>query len=473
MHRVGARVLFVLVLLAATLAVAPARAQTGGDVVDACVGALGAEPPQGGPCRTLRHLLSNLARLCRLAGGGELCTVLDGRSVAESLVAAQEASWTSRALALQRGLDDDYPLEEGVWAHTHNSFNAEAYDPTLSNSDANQIYSVRDQLRMGIRAIELDIHWVPHPQGDPNAVVTCHGEPVPAGPVVIHVGCTNDRLFRDALAEIRGWMDDNPSEVILLYLENALDGDPAAHRAASRQLEAALGPLIDRPPSDDCTPLPIDRSRREIRDAGKRVILTGNCGPGGWNARVFDRGPRWHEGGLGWGDDFPAYPCTARRDAENYATDWIRHWEDSTGLSYATGGGGDVTVADMRNMVRCGVNMLGLDQLVPGDPRLDAMVWSWAPDEPAAPGGCAAQGADGRFRAEDCAQTHRVACLADGAWVVGAPSAWPDAAASCAAAGGAFAVPWNGFENARLRDAAGDAVVWLAYSGAGGIWTPA
>lgn len=49
-------------------------------------------------------------------------------------------------------------------------------------------------------------------------------------------------------------------------------------------------------------------------------------------------------------------------------------------------------------MTDCGVNLFGFDQLLPEDGRIQASLWSWAPDEPrAGAGACALQGADGRW----------------------------------------------------------------------------
>jgi hypothetical protein len=125
-----------------------------------------------------------------------------------------------------------------------------------------------------------------------------------------------------------------------------------------------------------------------------------------------------------------------------------------------------VTLTETRRMVRCGVNLPGFDQLHPDDPRLTALVWSWATDEPAAGhGSCAAQGPDARFHARSCADALPLACVdAGGAWRV----------ARVCPRGTQFGVPANGFENERLREAAdGVTTVMLAYRDVPGRgWTP-
>lgn len=461
------------VLLATTIVVAPVRAQSGADLVDACRSSGGSEQL----CLGIKHEIEMAGRVCRSAGGGDACNSIDGRQINKFLVDAHERSWLAGALSLQHSLGDDLPIHEAFWAHTHNSFNNEALSPTLSSIDPNQTYSVTDQLRMGIRAIELDVHWAPHPQGDPlngfNAAVLCHGEPIPIGAFVFHFGCTVDRLLRDGLQEIRAWLDANPDEVIMVYLENTLDSNPIAHDTAAGDISDVLGDLAYKS-SPPCTPLPMQISRSEIRASGARVLLTGNCGPGSaWGSLVFERGPLWDESGIDYGDDFPAYPCTSERAEHDYSKNLVRRYGDETGLSLALGGGGDVTVTDAYNMARCGVDMLGFDHLVAFDPRMFAEVWSWAVDEPG-PGPCAYHGSDGRFYADDCLEVRPFVCQAGDTWIQTTSSgSWDKGADACAAVGATFAVPKNGYDNERVKQAKGSGEAWMNYSeipDAG--WTP-
>jgi hypothetical protein len=133
-------------------------------------------------------------------------------------------------------------------------------------------------------------------------------------------------------------------------------------------------------------------------------------------------------------------------------------------------------------MVRCGVNLFGLDQVDPSDPRLAAMVWGWAPSEPAssATGTCAMHGADQRFHAASCdTDLLPYACVdpSNGTWFVTTASGpQGDGANACSAEhpGSAFAVPGSGAHAQRLRDAkgaAGAGEVWLAYRATGGSWS--
>lgn len=486
----GAAALGLLVAFAPLASPAPASADSGDELVEACAPATAL--PEVGPraCKSIEAGTWLAAQTCRRVDGlrEPLCPTLDGRPVHESAMVAFEASWLARALALQSQLDRDVPLAQALLPHTHNSANSTAYAPSVSTLDANQVLSLTDQLRLGMRAIEIDVHWTPNPSGDPahgfRAVVQCHGEPVATPAGTLHAGCSTDTPLVDLLEEVRAWLDEpaHANEVLLLYLENALDDDRVAHATAVAAIESTLGPLVARPTADadeGCLPLPVTRTKQQLLDAGTRVLITGNCGPGGWDDWVFDRYPSWDESG---GSTFDCTDERYRLDREglDFESILVRRYEDSTWLSAMAGSGSHRDAATMTEMVRCGVNLVGFDQLHPGDDRLPSLVWSWRTDEPAvdAVGACAAFGGDARFFADDCAVPRPVACrTADGGgWAVTpAPVAWADGDEACRTAGHlAAGVPVNGWDNGLLRtaaDKAGAGEVWLAYGqDAGGQW---
>jgi hypothetical protein len=259
----------------------PASAQVGKDLQSGCNQAGG----DARACRGLYHLSVTAGTICRHAGGGDACANLDGRTIDENMVTADEHSWLAHALADQRTLDDDQPLQEEFWAHTHNSFDAESYAPTLYGTDPNQLYTITDQLRMGVRAIEIDLHWAIEPDG--QRVAVCHGHQFDLTAIIFHFGCgVNDPRPEDRFSEIRTWLDAHPGEFVLLYLENQMENNPTAHDEATAAIEKTLGPLVYRP-ATKCAPMPMDMTRHQLRDSGKRILIVGNCGPGSWGSWVF------------------------------------------------------------------------------------------------------------------------------------------------------------------------------------------
>lgn len=405
-------------------------------------------------------------RLCASVEAGSVLLGTDGRQPDPARLAAYEQGWVHRALRLQSRLDEAEPMRNSLWPHTHNSANSTVYGPTLSTLDPNQRWSILDQLRMGVRAIELDLH----PDLTRQQVVLCHGRQEDAVVTTVHLGCSIDRPLADGLAELRDFLDrpGNEREVVLLYLENQLEDDPALHDAVAADLAAVLGDLVARPPAAaPCAEMPLERSRADLLAAGDRVLIVGNCGPGAWGSWVHERGPQWNERSLG--DGYPAFPdcVAAEREPLAYDDNWIRVYEDATWLTAMVDGRyRPQTPDDVRNMVRCGVDMVGFDRLDPDDGRLEAMVWSWAPGEPVADPSraCVASGTDGRFRAAPCAEVRRFACRTPaGEWVVpGAVGPAHGAAAACALAGAVPATPPTGWENERLRAKAGAAELWLS-----------
>ena len=456
-------------------------------------------------CRSVQATSWSAAAQCRTPertlGRPDQCGAVDGRAIDERQVSAYQQSWVHRALSLQRSLGAGAPLFEEQLPSTHNSFNSSAYRipstgsppsyyPTLTNQDPNQVYSLTDQLRMDVRQIELDLHWVPSPYG---TVAThgywptlCHGdgEEAPSTDTYVHVGCSDDRPMQDGLAEIRKWLSTNPTQFIVVYFENQLfpQGPVAsqeqAHNVAARIIQQQFGSLVYKPPATlaagTCAPAPWQLSSSQIMATGARLLLVGNCGPGAWNRSVFTRGA-WDESGDP--TNYSAAQCAQDEQTREHDTSFRRYFEEQTyeeamasgAPGPLAGGSAIVTPKTTAAMTRCGVNIIGFDQLQPFDGRLAALVWSWATNEPSAAGGCALQAGDARFHAAPCDATHAFACLdGHGDWHVSALSAtWSDGAARCASQGWTYGVPPNGYRNAQLaaaKAAAGVDTVWLNYA---------
>lgn len=396
-------------------------------------------------------------------------------------------TWAHGALVLQEALERHTPFGEASFIATHNSYNASAYPQTVANRDPNQSLTLGDQLALDMRGLELDVHWFPHAPSGGNAALLCHGLPA----AQLHGGCTPlDLTFADGLREIAAWAASPASRdaVLLLDIENHLaeaglgsaSPSEAAHLAAIAEIEDILGPLIFRPAQDgQCHSLPLDLSRAQVLAAGKKILLTSDCGTGAaWPGWVFDIGSVRRQKA---NDGFNAFPdCEADFfSAEDYSTRFTRVWHDSTRLSGVTSSGlQPIDAPTLTEMLKCGINMPSLDLLVANDARFAAAVWSWAPSQPkkSASPQCARLETDAHFHSAACGESAAYACRkADGSWAIATPpGAWAEGDAVCTAAFGAgarFEVPRSPASQARLTQQliqSGQTRAWVRYDDAGG-----
>jgi hypothetical protein len=437
------------------------------------------------PCVLLDRVQSGTAAACRIVAGAATpaCQLTTGQDISPAAVASYQQSWTHRALTLQRALGDSQPLVNSDWVSTHNSFNSASYLPTLSGLDPNQQVTIPTQLDLDVRGIELDPHWFPSAEaGGQYAVVVCHATDVSQ----VAVGCSTEALLTDRLRELRSWLQAHPGDVIFLYLDENLEV-PAGFQAAADTLEAGLGDLIWHPaPASGCQGLPLSVSRDQIRAAGKQVVIMSRCGVGGtaWTNVIFNQAGGEIEHSVD--GTFRPYPaCDPGWDRATLQSHFARIYEDSTFVSAVVGAPSPeprIDAATLHEMVRCGIDEVGLDQLVPNDPRLTAFVWSWAANEPSlsTSGTCAVAGSQARFSAAPCTQVQRFACLdAAGAWHVTTttgPQTSGDASCAVSFPGSTFAVPHTGYQDTLLLDAmaqAGATSVWLRYAASNGSWSSA
>ncbi len=376
--------------------------------------------------------------------------------------AETDRAWVQRALALQYELADDVALANAPWISTHNSFNSQAeMGPALSAQDSNQQITIVDQLNEGVRHLEIDPHNFVSvsPDGGVQRVVVCHATNE-------HAGCTIEKPLITIMRQIRGWLDANPSQVVMLYFDTKLDS-VEGHDAAADVLEETVGDRLVRPPRGGtaCDPLPLNLTRGDIRAAGKQVLMFGPCGQGSkWPGVVLDERLR-----LTGADNTAIKPfpdCGPDFTRAQYDTRPIRYFEDATRVGQVAGSADPLTPELAERMSRCGVDLIAFDNLLRGDERLDRLVWSWAPQQPSAAGPCTVQRTDGRWESRSCSEPHRVACrTAAGAWFVPPGVASADSAPGlCAAEDGVHDVPRTGYEGQLLAAAAardGAATAWL------------
>ncbi len=422
-------------------------------------------------------------------------------------------TWTDWALANQRTLAVDEPLNWVQHLTTHNANNNIADGET---GDPNQVWSMSDQLDLGSRMLWLDPHWTF------GEVRLCHPLVIEVGPD-FHIGCTaNDRLFAYAVREIATWLTANPDEIILIDLEAYVEGH---FDEVSTPLEEWLGTKLYR--TSERTPGSAWPSRRELRAMGRQVIVGARGGP----EYVGDD----HFGGTTHGDHVPGTQnirfikhftvgrtdgivteCSGGDPSQSLLLRdaWFRVvGEDRTSASLLVNLVGIVRPEDVPDMVGCGLPLVSFDMLSSpravnhprimfhidrlfqrGDLRRVAwyepqplLVWSWEEGDRGSSGDAALlRGSDGRWSSVSPSEQRRFACgrprsettrqTADWADTLGIEwrittrsGTWREGGRACldeyGHQGFVFSVPVSSHMNGRLRlaDAArGD--VWINYN---------
>lgn len=389
----------------------------------------------GEACDTVRVSTWNVADACwtGLAAVGapadaseQACEPLYGQRVSDEQVDEFEGGWVELAHRDQNRWARPLPLGDRSVVATHNSYNSLAYGPALARMDPNQTYSMRDQLRMGVRRLELDVHYfLDTSSPDPRArrPVLCHATGTVPGTVVTdHTGCSIEFTLAEGLAEIDAWLDANRDQIVMLRFESHLDG-PAGYDAAAASLRQVIGDHLYTPPGDGgCHVFDTSLTAAEVLATGTHVLAVSGCkvGTAAWRGLVWDDSDVRREATYeaGHREAFRAGRCPTPGDAgadlPGYpGGDWIRFYNDGTWLSATAARsiqpGGvpvDATAQDAAAWMRCGVNQPAFDFLTPTDARMEAMVWSWAEGENLEAGRdrCAVLATDGRFHSERCGQ---------------------------------------------------------------------
>ncbi|WP_421843175.1 hypothetical protein [Mycobacterium sp.] len=434
------------------------------------------------PCIALNKGANAVSFECRRVGVPDRkCVIPLGFRVTQAARDAYLQSWVHQTAQFQYALADPLPLVDAQWLGTHNSFNSLNEGFTVSHFDSNQQLSLTQLLDVDMRSLELDLHYIRQLRlFGKHAVTVCHGQ----GPEVGNLGCTTEPLFSEVLPKIATWLNapGHTDEVVMLYLEDNLD-DTAAYASTIATLDRVLqrpdgSSLIFHPDpvgrsADGCVPLPLQLSRDDVRASGARVVLVGSCARG-WSTDVFEWSSVHVEGGST--SAYQPYPaCDATYSPTVYASKLVRYFEDSTLVSVLAENPTRppvdpeaLTPPKVQAMTNCGVNLFGFDQLLPDDGRIQASLWSWAPDEPRPGAGtCTLQRADSRWVAAPCGDSYHAACLssADTWTVTPIPTTFAAAPLACSVIGAEFALPRTGLQNAHLHAAAGPAGgAWVRYA---------
>lgn len=360
-------------------------------------------------CKAADTLVSGMASFCRqtILPPPQVCSLMSETLIADSVIAQYQQSTLHTAHRLQRELAADLPMRNTLYVATHNSFNASDANtpPTLSGLDANQRYTLVNQLNMDVRGIELDVHWLPSVVDGGFRPTVCHGN-------VQHIGCTLEKSLRDELTELRVWLDQHPDQVLVIgletHFEEPLDSVTGSdqYSQASTVIQEVIGDLLFRPEVDterSCEQgQPLDTSINQVRAAGKQLIVYGDCKYGIDDAnQVFSTSGTHKQQGAG------SYIGIQAPDNCGFSLDeindlWVRYYEDGTLVGAAVSGvERQANAQEIQQMARCNINMPSVDHLLPFDGRLQAFVWSWDHGEPASVAGDAraVHNAAGHFQA--------------------------------------------------------------------------
>ena len=213
----------------------------------------------------------------------------------------------------------DLSLDRVVFPGTHNSMASVAYGGWLFGE---QNQPIRAQLDAGIRALLVDAHYgTLDPARSQEA-----GRPIVAAATqgdifLCHVHCELGAVpFGDALADIRAFLDDNPSEVVMLILQDATSPGDTADAITAAGLADRAATL--RPQAGSDRPLP---TLGELVATKKNLVVFAEKGGRGappWYQRAFD----WFQETPFTFTDAAQMGCEANRGRADAPLFLVNHW---------------------------------------------------------------------------------------------------------------------------------------------------
>eukprot|EP00164_Ancoracysta_twista_P003736 GFYU01005009.1.p1 GENE.GFYU01005009.1~~GFYU01005009.1.p1 ORF type:complete len:621 (-),score=121.69 GFYU01005009.1:66-1928(-) len=388
--------------------------------------------------------------------------------------------WVDQALALQRDLAADRPLNFHEVLTTHNSFNNKANgagygDLTLSSilqslsggkwefMWAQQFFTVTDQLNMGARQIMYDPVWFA------GKMRMCHcGSTWKWFDKALEwieqkighkfefdsddLGCTIfDRTLDTGVAEIRAWMDKHPTEFLHLHINDEGHSADWGHLDKIRDpLAKYLSDILFRPSDLRDQYKGQWPSVRQLLKDGKRILVQGD--------RIYDDNYFRPLNTPGWDYDtmvhFTPYPeCGGYGPGK-----WVEFGGESLLVGPIYDGPkkeGLIVKEGLPSLLECGISRINLDLASPELMR--AAVWTWLPGFPQKEE-CAAMTVgnanQGRWVTTDCSRPIEAACQSTSdvtQWILTEAVAFDDVRCP---QGYAFAAPQHGYVNRKLLDTA-------------------
>jgi len=404
-------------------------------------------------------------------------------------------NWTTNTLAFQTHLYDDVPLDHGFRPATHNSHIdfADGYglyqdevtalvhilNPKEKVQISNQWLSITDQLNMGLRHLELDIHYYK------GSIKICHAGGVHfkqldallqflSKELKIEIKWDSETLgcfsqgyptLRDALTEIVTWIKNPPraKEVLILYFDDQLDLQrwglvkditSAIHDIAG-DLAISYEFLKQYFPSRWPTP-------NEMIHYGKRILFTSGTDYKLENdPYIFPIQFVWQEWGF---DDLKPYPiCEPKLDKSLNVT-LTRLHADILQYAWFWGKPDNVTAASIALGIECNYNFISTDAAIPES--MKGYVWTWKEGEPSFKGCTLFEGASGRWIASNCSIINYCAfqSLSDPTqWEMSSKQVAFIQCNSLTPSGYSFTFPREPIQNRKLKDFSSKTNLWLNF----------
>lgn len=395
------------------------------------------------------------------------------------VMAETTEEWGRRVLELQANLDAEVPLAKSLWVGTHNSFANPENDSMI---DYNHRYSLKNQLRRGVRELVFDVHWYM------DQMVLCHNNLTED----CLEGTTGNRKLSNSLDDIKEWLNEanNKDQVVLLKLEmtdkarrniNKIEHKILGNLGSYVFRADSVGSHGDLNSSTGCTAIPSGSlTKKQVLDAGKNVIIfnTHSCiSDGGFNNLVFYGDNNLEDVNdvsklQGWSGSKQATVISRAKDA------MTRDRELSTTNNVK------MKPSNVADWMRAGLNIFetygydasnsswNAEQESPI--QAEHMVWSWNTKEPNNYNGnedCAMVTANGKLNDWVCSNTIAYACQDefDNWLVTDTQGAWSGGFAACAAQNATFRVPTSLIEldalNTEIARAKGAGTyVWVNYA---------
>jgi len=403
-------------------------------------------------------------------------------------------SWTTNSLAFQTHLYDNVPLDHGFRPATHNSHIdfADGYGlyqdevtalvriltPKERVQISNQWLTITDQLNMGLRHIELDIHYWK------GKIRICHAGfhlkqldallQFLAKELKIEIKWDAETLgcfslgyptLNDALTEIVTWLK-NPSrakEVLIIYFDDQMDlqqwglvknityaiHDVVGDMAISYEFLKQYFP--NRWPTPN-----------EMLSLGKRFLFTsGQDYKSDNDPYIFPIHNVWQEWPF---HELKPYPICEPKLNRTLGVNLTRLHADILKYAWFYGKPDNVTAANIALGVECNYNFLSMDAVIPES--IKGFVWSWKEGEPASKGCTLFEGASGRWIASNCSKVNYCAfqSVSDKMnWVKSSNQVIFTQCNSLTPSGYSFTFPHEPIQNRKLKDFALKTNLWLNY----------